>query len=307
MDLKQLECFVAVAEELNFRRAAERLCMSQSAVSERISTLEYSVGVSLLFRTTRQVSLTQAGVDFLKNISSVLSEIERSVASARQCSATGIKRVRVSGVDEAISMLLPPILKEFRQMWPSVSVQILETSSSNKHAQELSNQHTDIAFCRQPSNDDFVQSDFLYSESVYLVTSLQNPLAEREVLTPEDIVNEKIIGYPKHARPILHDILWSSFQKIGKQPNVVSEVIDKSILMQFAGHNIGVGLVPAWVKEISPGGLKFVPYESGGPQIDLYIAYRNRGNTETVDSFIELAKQKASEFADLVLDGELSS
>jgi len=88
---------------------------------------------------------------------------------------------------------------------------------------------------------------------------------------------------------------------------VVCEVIDKSILMQFAGHNIGVGLVPAWVKQISPGGLKFVPYDSGGKQIDLYIAYRNRGNTETVDSFIELAKQKASEFVDSVLGGELSS
>ena len=65
MDLKQLECFVAVAEELNFRRAAERLSISQSALSERISSLEYSVGVSLLFRTTRQVSLTQAGVCLL--------------------------------------------------------------------------------------------------------------------------------------------------------------------------------------------------------------------------------------------------
>ena len=300
MDLKQLECFVAVAEELNFRRAAERLSISQSALSERISALEYSVGVSLLFRTTRQVSLTQAGADFLQNVSGVLAEIDRSVESARLCSASGLKRVRVSGVDEAISMLLPPILKEFRQIWPSVIVQILETSSSNKHAQELSNQHTDIAFCRQPSNDEFVQSEFLYSEPVYLVTSLQNPLAERERLTPIDIVNEKIIGYPKHSRPILHDVLWGSFQQIDKQPNVVCEVIDKSTLMQFVGHNLGVGLVPAWVKQISPGGLKFVPYESGGKQIDLYLAYRNRGNVETVDSFIQLAKQKAAEFADLI-------
>ena len=300
MDLKQLECFVAVAEELNFRRAAERLSISQSALSERISSLEYSVGVSLLFRTTRQVSLTQAGVDFLKNVSGVLGEIDRSVESARQCSASGLKRVRVSGVDEAISMLLPPVIKEFRQLWPNISVQILETSSSKKHAQELSNQHTDIAFCRHPSNDDFVQSEFLFSEPVYLVTSLQNPLAERESLTPKDIVNEKIIGFPKHSRPILHDVLWGSFQKLGKQPNVVCEVIDKSTLMQFVGHNLGVGLVPAWVKQISPGGLKFVPYDWGGKQIDLYITYRKRDNAETVDSFIQLAKQKAAEFTDLI-------
>ncbi|MCP4790958.1 MAG: hypothetical protein GY881_12060 [Gammaproteobacteria bacterium] len=97
-----------------------------------------------------------------------------------------------------------------------------------------------------------------------------------------------------------YPVLWSSFQKLDKQPNVVCEVIDKSTLMQFVGHNLGVGLVPAWVKQISPGGLKFVPYDSGGKQIELYITYRKRGNAETVDSFIQLAKQKAEEFADVM-------
>lgn len=291
MDLKQFECFVAVAEELSFRRAAERLSMSQSAVSDRIAALEYTMGITLLFRTTRQVSLTQAGVEFLKDISAVLNEIDRSVENARQVSASGLNRIRVSGVDEAISIQLPLIMTEFRRQWPDIAVQILEISSSDRHLQELNNRQADVAFIRESINDDYIISELLYKQPVVVVVNAQSPLAKAKSLQPTDIAQENIIGYPKHARPILHDAIWRSFKSANLQPKITSEVIDKSTLMHFVKQGLGIGLAPKWVENISPGGLAFIPYIAEQVDIGLYIAYRKNGNSQTIDEFIEVAKQ----------------
>ena len=115
MELRQLECFVAVAEELHFRKAGERLGLSSSALSDRITALEAELGVDLFFRTTRQVNLTQAGAELLRDAKKILSDVEKSVASARHASESGLKTLRISGVDEAISMLLPQVLAKFQK------------------------------------------------------------------------------------------------------------------------------------------------------------------------------------------------
>ncbi len=293
MDLKQLECFVAVAEELSFRRAAERLSMSQSAVSDRISTLEYSTGITLVFRTTRQVSLTQAGVEFLKDISVILKDIDRSVENARRVAASGLNRIRVSAIDEANLMLLPRILIEFRKSWPDIAVQLLEISSSDKHLQELINRHADVAFIRQSINNDYIVSELLYQQPIVVVVNENSHLAKARALQVSEIAEENIIGYPKHARPILHDVIWNSFRAENIQPRITSEVIDKSTLMQFVVQNLGIGLAPQWIKSISPGGLAFIPFMPGNASIDTYIAYRKNDNSSTTNEFISASKEVA--------------
>lgn len=288
--MRQLECFVAVAEELHFRKAGERLGLSQSALSDRISALEHELGLALFFRTTRQVSLTQAGSDFLRDAKRILADVSQSVSNAKQKSKGGMKLLRISGVDEAISMVLPPALIEFRKEFPEAALQILEISSSDQHAQELITHRADIAFVRSKPTDEFVESTLLHAQPVVVALSGDNPLSQRKTLRPQDIASEPIVGYPKYARPILHEMLWSGFRAIGKHPNVICEVIDKSTLLQFVTHGLGIALAPAWVKEIAPPGVSFVPYENGDRRIELYIACRTKGNSNLVNSFIGTVK-----------------
>lgn len=290
MEIRHLECFVAVAEELHFRRAGERLGLSQSALSERITALEHEIGIVLFFRTTRQVSLTQAGADFLSDAREILAKVDKSLSKARHASITGLSQIRISGVDEAISIMLPPALLKFKENHPSVHFQILEISHSDRHSQELINHRTDVAFLRAPNEDDFVTCELLYSQDIVVVMSKSNPLSQRENLSVLDIVDEQIVGYPKHARPILHEMLWSGFRELGLQPNVVCEVIDKSTLLQFVEHGLGIGLAPAWVEKIAPPSLCFVPLVSAKKTIDLYIAYRKNGNSPILEDFVNIAK-----------------
>ena len=291
MDIRQLECFVAVAEELHFRRASERLALSQSALSERISALEHEIGARLFFRTTRQVSLTQAGSKFLKDSKKILTDIDRSVSNVRHAADSDLHNIRVSGVDEAISMVLPRALLAFRQTDPKVHVQVLEISSSEQHSKELIAHRTDVAFVRTPQEDEFMTSELLYRQPIVVVLADSNPLSNSNSLSTADIVDQPIVGYPKHARPILHEALWSGFRKIGAQPNIVCEIIDKSTLLQFVAHGLGIALAPAWVKNIAPSGVSFVPFEPYENLIDLYVGFRKLGNSDTVKRFIDTVKE----------------
>ena len=290
MDIRQLECFVAVAEELHFRRAGERLGLSQSALSERVSALEHELGARLFFRTTRQVSLTQAGSEFVQDANRILADIERAVSNVRHTAESDLRHIRVSGVDEAISMLLPKALLAFRRTDPRVHVQVLETASSDQHAQELIGHRTDVAFVRTPQHDDFVTSELLHRQPVLVVLAETNPLSSAVSLSASDIADQPIVGYPKHARPILHEALWSGFRKIGAQPNIVCEIIDKSTMLQFVAQGLGIALAPAWVRNISPLGVSFVPFEPCENLNELYIAFRKAGNSDTVKRFVETVR-----------------
>lgn len=293
MDIRQLECFVAVAEELHFRKAGERLGLSQSALSERISALEQELGARLFFRTTRQVNLTQAGSEFLLDAKRILADIERSVSGVRHTAESDLRHIRVSGVDEAISTLLPRALLAFRKIDPAVHVQILEISSSEQHSQEIIGHRTDVAFVRTPQEDDFITSELLGRQPVVVALAESNPLSRSARLSASDIADQPIVGYPRHARPILHEALWSGFRQIGAQPNIVCEVIDKSTLLQFVAHGLGIALAPAWVKNIAPAGVAFVPFEPYKSQIELYVAYRKSGNSNTVRRFVDVVRAVA--------------
>ncbi|MDG1998843.1 MAG: LysR family transcriptional regulator [Amylibacter sp.] len=293
MDIRQLECFVAVAEELHFRRAGERLGLSQSALSERISALEHELGARLFFRTTRQVSLTQAGSEFMKDSKRILADIDSSISNFRHTAESDLHHIRVSGVDEAISMLLPRALIAFRQTDPKVHVQILEISSSEQHAQELIAHRADIAFVRTQQNDEFITSELLHRQPIVVVLSETNPLSNAISLSTSDIADQPIVGFPKHARPILHEALWSNFRQIGSQPNIVCEVTDKSTLLQFVAQGLGLALAPSWVKAIAPPGVSIIPFAPCDTMIDLYLAYRKLGNSETVNRFIDSVRKFA--------------
>lgn len=280
-----------MAEELHFRRAGERLGLSQSALSERVSALEHELGARLFFRTTRQVSLTQAGSEFVQDAKRILADIERAVSNVRHTAESDLRHIRVSGVDEAISMLLPKALLAFRRTDPKVHVQVLETSSSEQHSQELIGHRTDVAFVRTPQQDDFITSELLHRQPVLVVLADTNPLSSSVSLSASDIVDQPIVGYPKHARPILHEALWSGFRRIGAQPNIVCEIIDKSTMLQFVAQGLGIALAPAWVRNIAPLGVSFVPFEPCENLIDLYVAFRKSGNSDTVKRFVDAVRK----------------
>ena len=97
--------------------------------------------------------------------------------------------------------------------------------------------------------------------------------------------------FTKHSRPILHEALISGFRQTSAQPNIVCEIIDNLTMLQFVAHGIGIALVPLWVKKIAPPGMSFIPFETCDRLLELYVAYRRSGNSDTVKEFLKNVKQ----------------
>ncbi|MEP4768927.1 MAG: LysR family substrate-binding domain-containing protein [Roseibium sp.] len=137
-----------------------------------------------------------------------------------------------------------------------------------------------MAFVRRPPKDEFLKADLLYQQDAVVVLPSASELAGRVSFSAADIRDHPIIGFPKHARPILHDLLWNSYRAHGWQPDIACEVIDKSTMLQLVAHGVGIGLAPAWIRALAPAHLSCIPYQTDGQSIELYIAQRAAGNSK---------------------------
>lgn len=299
MELRQLQCFVTVAEELHFRRAGERLGISQSALSANLAALEAELGYSLFFRTTRHVSLTQAGAVFLPDVRKILSETGAAVTRARKAAEGAAQAIRVGGVDEAVVSILPRVIAAFKRDHPDCHVSVQEISSSSRTLGALESHRTDVAFLREAVKTDFIDSRFLYRQEMLVAMATDTrPSGKVRLITPDELAEMPIIGFPRHARPILHDMLISSLRNVGKQPDIACEAIDKSTMLQLVRQGVGAALVPAWVRNLAPEGVAFCRYDDPERFFDLHVAFRKAEVTPVLSAFLDLVEAHATSVGD---------
>src|SRR5580704_7940523 len=153
MELRQLRYFIAVAEELHFRRAAERLHISQPPLSQQIRALEDELGFVLLTRTRRRVQLTPAGEAFLRDARIVLAELESAVATARRIDAGQTGRLRVGFVGSALLSIVPGTVERFRASRPGVAIELRERSTVDQQ-RAVAAGVVDVGLVRPPIEDD---------------------------------------------------------------------------------------------------------------------------------------------------------
>ncbi|ALG73228.1 hypothetical protein VY88_14635 [Azospirillum thiophilum] len=274
LELRQVRCFVAVAEELHFRRAAERVAMAQAALSHQVRLLEAELGCPLLFRTTRQVSLTAAGVAFLTEARLLLEQAERTVRVAR-AAAEGGGILRIGGIDEALVAVLPPVLARLRAEHPTLRITLTEGSSAEQEA-DLIRQRIDLALLRPPVTDPDIACVRLFDEP--FIAALPEALTAEagDALSWAWLAAQPFIGYPKHSRPLLHDLTARQFEAQGYRPQAVQEVTEKLTMLQLVGQGLGIALVPHWVSRFVLPGVVYRPLPDAAPVLAFGMAWRKR-------------------------------
>src|SRR6478736_8320528 len=192
MDLNQLRCFVAAAEELHFGRAAQRLEMLPSALGRFIRILEEDLGTRLMMRTTRSVTLTDDGAAFLKEARSLLAQAEALAAKFRMSGRKQAATVRVGAIDSAAAGLLPMLLHDFRMQRPDVTVQLVEDKTIRLLPRVLSGR-IDLAFIRPPeSPDKRLEFMFLFHETAVVAVSDHHPFASKKRVTIADLADHPL-------------------------------------------------------------------------------------------------------------------
>jgi len=258
MDLHQLRCFVAAAEELHFGRAAQRLEMLPSALGRFIRLLEEDLGTRLMARTTRSIALTDDGAILVKEARALLAQADALAAKFRTRGRKQAATVRVGAIDSAAAGLLPMLLHDFREQRPDVTVQLVEDKTIRLLPRVLSGR-IDLAFVRPPeSPDKRLEFMFLFHETAVVAISDHHPLASKKRVTIADLADQPLIVPERRSRPHSHDLTMKLFAEAGLEARIVQIADEKQTIVNLVSAELGVAIVPKWTSRMPARGVRYV-------------------------------------------------
>lgn len=249
MDLRQLRYFVAVAEQRNFNRAAERLHIAQPPLSRAIQHLEQELGVELLDRSTRPLKLTATGRLFLEQASQILGRMEGLRGMISLAAAAEKRRFAIGFVASTIYARLPQLIRGFRAAAPEVELTLLEMVSLDQIA-ALKDGRIDVGFGRIRFEDERVQRTVLREEDLVVAIPVRHGLASATTPLPlRELQNEPLIVYPRAPRPSYADQVLALLADHGIRPTIAHEARELQIAIGLVAAEEGLCIVPESVKK----------------------------------------------------------
>lgn len=290
MELRHLRYFLAVAEELNFTRAARRLNISQPPLTQQIRALEAELGVALVDRSTYRIALTDAGRVFAAEAARILGEVQSAARIARSAARGVTGRVRVGfTVSASFNPLVTSALRGFRAAYPEVEVS-LEEHPSTELAMELREGRIDVGFVRPPLREEQgLVFDLLEKEPLVVAVPGGHPLARRRSVALKELAAETFILYPRAVRPGLADEVVSACESAGFTPRVGQHAPQLSSTISLVAASLGISIVPASMRSLQPRTVVYVPLRGKPLHALLGVAYRAQERSVVVRNFIAAA------------------
>jgi DNA-binding transcriptional LysR family regulator len=289
LDTRLLRAFVTVAEELNFTRAAERLFIAQQALSSQIQQLETRLGVKLFERTTRKVTITEAGEQLLPHAVAALTALDDGMAKLEAARRAEGATLRVGLAGTAMVPIASETMRLFRERHPEVELKASNVGL-NQPTAGLRDGAVDVAFVRPPFMDEGISMVTVLEEERYIVLPRDHALAEREFVRPEDVIHEPWI-WVEGADPKTR-AFWSLEEFRGDKP-LRSGTPITSVEEAFGAVAAGVAITcqgESAVRALGAGfpQLRFVKL-SGAPPAQVAVAWRTANETDLARAFVRTA------------------
>jgi DNA-binding transcriptional LysR family regulator len=275
MELRHLRYFVAVAEELHFRRAAERLHVAQPAVSEQVRKLEEELGVRLFDRTQRSVSITDAGAALLEEARRVLHQAEVAITAARNARDRATTRLRIGHLPDSMPSSVARAMQLLGVSAPRVHVS-LETGGAVRLIEEVRAHRLDAAVVGLPAPTSGLRATPAGAQRVVAALPVTHPQAVNPTVSIERLAPERLIVLPADVNPPFHNAVISICRDAGLSPTFVevSEArVEHALLAVAAGA--GMALLPesAAERHVAPG-VRFVQLDRAEPAFDSVVLTR---------------------------------
>lgn len=301
MELRKLRCFVAAAEELHFGRAANRLNMLPSALGRQIRLLEEELGLRLLVRTTRNVTLTDDGTALLHEARDLLFQADHLAARFRLRGRDRTTVLRVGAIDSAAAGLLPRLLHDFRERYPEVVVQLVEDKTIRLLPRLLSGR-LDLAFVRPPENaDKRLEFRLLLHETVMVAVPARHLLASQKQIGIKDLANQPLIVPDRGSRPHSHDLTMKLFAEAGLTATIVQSAAEKQTIVNLVGAGLGVAILPRWTSCMMNESVRFIPLEksdAGAPDtLPLAVSWACDVRDEARDRMLAVLQDRLGAYA----------
>lgn len=290
MELRHLRYFVAVAEEMSFGRAAQRLRMSQPPLSQQVRDLEQEIGVELVDRSKRRIRLTHAGRLFLEEARRTLEQAERSVRTAVRADQGEIGRLSMGFLGSATYDVLPKILRAFRQRYPNVQL-ALETMSTSQQVQAFRDGRIQVGFLRPPM-DDSLSVRVVLRESLVAMLPADHRFAGRESVSLLELSEDDFILWPRAAAPRTRDEIVSLCREAGFSPSIVQESPELQTIVGLVTAGIGVSLLIGTPEHmLGHSSVVYRMIDAPEAVFELALARKKDERSPIVHAFLEIAEQ----------------
>lgn len=294
MELRHLRYFLAVAEELNFRRAAERVGIAQPPLSSQIHDLEAELGVRLFRRVPKGAELTEAGAAFLAEVPSIFERVDQAVRMAQRGGRGEVGHLRVGYTGStSFNNLVPEALRQFRRAYPEVEL-TLEELNSLQLLDRLTHQRLDAVFIRpgrKPVSGAAVLS--LPPESMMIVVPAEHRLAHLYAVEMKDLAGEPLILFSRLLGPALYDEIIQACRRAGFEPIIGQVAPQITSIANLVAVELGVSIVPARMANAAIPGVRFLPIKGDAPVARLALATRSEDRSVITANFVRFVRRAA--------------
>lgn len=241
MDLRQLECFMAVCKELHFTRAAEKLHMSQPSLSQQIKNLEFEMGMPLFDRVGKKTALTEAGKILLKHSQRVFHELDQARAAIRDLNGLQRGSLTVGSLITCANYLLPPAILNFKQLYPNVELTVLGLRMGDIVKGLLENE-LDLGVAFLPVDNEDIDAISLFTEELSLAVPVNHPLTRLKTVQMTSLVDESFILLPENY--FLRQLIDQYFTDLDMSITPTLELTTMESIVQMVAEGIGVTILP---------------------------------------------------------------
>jgi LysR family transcriptional regulator, benzoate and cis,cis-muconate-responsive activator of ben and cat genes len=292
-----VQSFLMVAEELNFRRSAERMNLDQSALTRRIQKLEHQLGFRLLDRSTREVVLTPAGRCFYQDNAHLMERFRDAVENARRVAEGKAGVLRVAYMAFAATELMPRSVARFRAAHPHIDIQLQYIRTQGQKL-ALANDEIDVGFMIGPFNHPDFDTALLSSERLYAVTPLDHPLLAATSLVPDDLRNQPLVLGDQREWAEYRWRLNNLFaaEGIALQPAV--EASNTLALIGLVAAGLGVTIYPESLIGYLGRNVAVRPIVHPQFQSQTILAWRRKGRSLLVSNFVKISRKQTKGAAD---------
>ncbi len=289
MELRHLRYFVAVAEELHFGRAAQRLHLAQPPLSQQIRKLEEILGHALFVRTSRAVRLTSAGELLLDRARSTLKKVHEDLEDARSVGRGEVGSLKVGFIGSGMLTALPGILGRYRKLYPKVDLQLREFYSAGV-IRALQEGSVDVGFLRDGGEAEGLQVETLLSEPFVAALPAKHTLAKRKTLSAGQLRDEPFVLFSPAAGSRAYGKTVSLCEQHGFRPRVVQEAPQWLTILRLVGAGLGVTIAPACVEQIAAPDVVCRRLRSM-VRSDIELAYRHGEERALAMTFCRIARE----------------
>lgn len=242
MELRQVKYFLEVAEFLHFGKAADKIGITQPALSQQIKLLEEELGGKLFHRTKQKVYLTEAGRVFYKHAQLLIKHAAEMIEITRKTFSGNYGNIKIGFVESATLDILPKIMEKFYKSYPEVNA-VLQHAHTEKQIELFASNHLDVGIMGFPPNSDKLDFYVLKTEPYWVALPPQHHLCEKELLDIKELANEKFITTNREVGKVYYDKMIQICLEAGFSPNIAQQANEMQTILSFVSFNRGIALI----------------------------------------------------------------